>query len=118
MIKFPPWRIRLSGTPGSLRSIRLRGDIDGYLKPCTEDFTFIVPGRGGISGAYKGKQGMLELVGKAMAITDGTFSEEVEDVLASNEHAVVLALHRFTRHGASKDYRTAHVYDVREGRTR
>jgi ketosteroid isomerase-like protein len=51
-----------------------------------------------------------------MAITDGTFSEEVEDVLANDEHAIVLARHHFTRQGASKDYRTAHVYDVREGK--
>jgi uncharacterized protein len=93
-----------------------RGDIDGYLSPCTDDFRFIVPGRGGISGTYVGKQGLYELGGKAMAITDGTFREEVEEVLASDEHAVVLAWHHFTRQGASKDYRTAHVYDIRDGK--
>ncbi len=64
-----------------------RGDIDGYLRPCTEDFTFTVPGREGISGTYVGRQGLYELAGKAMAITDGTFREEVEEVLASDEHA-------------------------------
>ena len=93
-----------------------RGDIEGYLKPCNDEFAFIIPGSGGISGTYVGKQGLYELAGKAMAITDGTFHEEVEEVLASDEYAVVLARHRFTRQGASKDYRTAHVYDVREGK--
>jgi ketosteroid isomerase-like protein len=76
----------------------------------------IIPGSGGISGSYVGKQGLYELAGKAMALTDGTFHEEVEEVLASDEHAIVLARHRFTRQGASKDYRTAHVYDIREGK--
>jgi ketosteroid isomerase-like protein len=91
------------------------GDLDGYLKHCTDDFTFNVPGRGGISGIYVGKQGLYELAGKAMAITDGTFHEEVEEVLASDQYAVVLARHRFTRNSASRDYRTAHVYEIRGG---
>jgi ketosteroid isomerase-like protein len=93
-----------------------RGDVDGYLRSCTDDFTFNVPGRGGISGTWMGKQGLYELAGKAMAITGGTFNEEVEDVLANDRHAVVLARHRFTRDGASRDYRTAHVYEIREGK--
>jgi ketosteroid isomerase-like protein len=93
-----------------------RGDIDGYMQPCTEDFTFNVPGQGGISGTYTGKQGLYDLAGKAMAISGGTFHEEVEDVLANDHHAVVLARHRFTREGSSKDYRTAHVYMVSQGK--
>jgi uncharacterized protein len=93
-----------------------RGDIDGYLQPCAEDFTFHVAGHGGIAGTYIGRQGLYDLAGKAMAITDGTFREEVEDVLANDNHAVVLARHRFTRDGSFKDYRTAHVYDISEGK--
>jgi uncharacterized protein len=93
-----------------------RGDVDGYLKPCTDDFTFNVPGRSAISGAYVGKQGLYELAGKAMAITGGTFQEDVEAVFANDLHAVVLARHRFERDGAPRDYRTAHVYEIREGK--
>jgi len=51
-----------------------------------------------------------------MAISGGSFQEEVEDVLANDRHAVVLATHRFTRDGSVKEYRTAHVYEVRDGR--
>jgi hypothetical protein len=50
---------------------------------------------------------VCELAGKAMDITGGTLREEVEDVLANDSHAVVLAGHRFTRDGISKDYKTA-----------
>jgi ketosteroid isomerase-like protein len=50
-----------------------------------------------------------------MQISGGTFNEEVEDVLANDAHAVVLAVHRFTRDGAAKEYRTAHVYDIKDG---
>jgi ketosteroid isomerase-like protein len=93
-----------------------RGDIDAYLQPCAQDFAFHVPGNGGIAGTYSGRDGLYDLAGKAMGITDGTFQEEVEDVLANDHHAVVLALHRFTRGGTLREYRTAHVYDLREGK--
>jgi ketosteroid isomerase-like protein len=93
-----------------------RGDVDGYLVPCADDFSFHVPGSGGISGVYIGKQGLYDLARKAMQITGGTFHEEVEDVLANDQHAVVLARHRFTRDGAARDYRTAHVYDISGGK--
>jgi uncharacterized protein len=91
------------------------GDVDGYVAACTEDFSFHVPGENSLSGVYSGRPGVFDLAGRAMALSAGTFTEEVEDVLATDTHAVVLARHRFTRDGALKDYRTAHVYDVRDG---
>ena len=93
-----------------------RGDVDGYLHACSDDFTFNVPGHGGIAGSYRGKPGLYDLAKKAMEITGGTFEEVVEDVLANDQHAVVLALHRFTREGRAKQYRTAHVYAIRGGK--
>lgn len=93
-----------------------RGDVDGYLQPCTNDFTFHVPGRGGIGVTYIGKQGLYDLTGKAMEITGGTFQEIVEDILANDKHAVVLASHEFTRGGDLCHYRTAHVYDIEQGK--
>src|SRR5690349_1797157 len=72
-----------------------RGDIDGYLVPCASDFTFNVAGRGGICGVWAGRKGLRELAAKAMTISGGTFNEEVEDVLANDRHAVVLARHGF-----------------------
>ena len=93
-----------------------RGDLDGYLKACTEDWQFHVPGHGGIAGTFIGKTGLHALATKAMEITGGTFHEEVEDVLANDHHAVVLARHRFRRDGVPRVYRTAHVYEIRDGK--
>jgi hypothetical protein len=92
-----------------------RGDVDGYLQHCTQDFSFNVAGRGAIAGSWRGKEGLWELARQAMELTGGTFQEEVEDVLANDHHAVVLAQHRFTRDGQSKEYATAHVYEIRDG---
>ena len=93
-----------------------RGDLDGYLSACTDDWSFHVPGHGGIGGTYHAKAGLYELAGKAMDLTGGTFREDVEDVLANDQHAVVLARHYFVRDGQPKDYRTAHVYEIRDGK--
>jgi len=93
-----------------------RGDLDGFLKACTSDFTFHVPGHSAMAGSYRGQEGIYQLAGMVTDISGGTFQEEVEDVLANDNHAVVLAYHQFTRHGASKQYRTAHVYEVRAGK--
>jgi ketosteroid isomerase-like protein len=93
-----------------------RGDVNGYLAACAPDFVFNVAGRGGICGAWTGQKGMYELASKAMAISAGTFNEEVEDVLANDRHAVVLARHRLTREGSVKEYLTAHIYEVRDGK--
>jgi uncharacterized protein len=84
-----------------------RGDVDGYLRPCTNDFSFNIPGHGSIAGTWRGREGLYELARTAMEVTGGSFQEEVEDVLANDRHAVVLARHHFTRDGQSKDYRTA-----------
>jgi ketosteroid isomerase-like protein len=93
-----------------------RGDLDGYLSACTDDFMFCVPGHGSMSGSYVGRDGLNELAGKVMSISGGTFEEDVEDVLANDVHAVVLARHKLTRDGQTKDYRTAHVYEIRDGK--
>ncbi|MBV8820342.1 MAG: nuclear transport factor 2 family protein [Acidobacteriaceae bacterium] len=92
------------------------GDVDGYLQACTPNFRFNVPGQGALAGSYLGKEGLHDLARLAMDLTGGTFQEEVEAVLANDAHAVVLARHQFTRNRTAKEYRTAHVYEVRDGK--
>jgi ketosteroid isomerase-like protein len=116
LIRYRSCHTRWNRRFGVLTRLSEKGDIDGYLNACTDDFTFNVPGRSGISGIWVGRQGLYGLAGKVMTITGGTFREDVEDVLANDRHAVVLARHRFTRDGVSKDYLTAHVYEVRDGK--
>lgn len=93
-----------------------RGDLDGYFRACSEDWSFSVAGQGAIAGTYRGKQGLYELARKAMAATGGTFQEDVEDVLANDQHGIVFARHRFTRGGLQQEYRTVHVYEILNGK--
>jgi uncharacterized protein len=93
-----------------------RGDVDGYLSACSDDIVFHVPGSNALSGTYSGRQGIYDLAATAMSLSAGTFAEEVEDILGNGRHAVVLARHRLTRNGVSREYSTAHVYEIAGGK--
>lgn len=93
-----------------------RGDFQGYISNCTDDFVFNVPGKNRASGSYRGGDGIMQIVGKIGEVTGSQFEEIVHDVLANDEHGVVLATHRLTNGGKQKEYNTAHVYHIRDGK--
>ena len=95
-----------------------RGDLEGFFSYCTDDFVFrAAPGNNQVAGEYKGLGSLQELVGKIMTITGGKFEEIVHDVVANDEHGVVLVSHRLTRtDGAEHSYDAAHVYHLRDGK--
>jgi len=93
-----------------------RGDLDGFWQACREDFTFHVPGRSGIAGAFTGQAEFHRLITSVLELVGGRFEEVVEDVLANDHHGVVLTLQRFERYGMPKEYRTAHVYRIQDGK--
>ena len=93
-----------------------RGDLEGYLANCTEDITFSVPGRGQVAGQYSRADFGPGLIGKVMQVTNGTFKETVDDVIANHERGCVLATHEFDRDGKHFQYQTAHIYRIRDGK--
>jgi ketosteroid isomerase-like protein len=93
-----------------------RGDLEGYWAVCAQDFAFHIPGQNQVTGTYQGKEQFFGMIGRVMELTEGTFQEEVHDVLANDEHGVVLAIHRFERNSRSKEYRTAHIYHIHNGK--
>ncbi len=93
-----------------------QGDVEGYLKYCTDDITFHVPGRSEVAADYTREQFIPLLIGKVITLTSGTFRETVNDVVANDTRGVVLATHEFKREGKSFSYKTVHVYRIREGK--
>ncbi len=90
-----------------------RGDMDTVLSYCTEDIVFHVPGHNQVAGEYKGRDAFLEMVGKVMQLSGGTFREELLDALANDRHGVALAYHTLERSGKKHEYHTVHVWRVR-----
>ena len=96
------------------------GDMPGFLSGCTDDVRFTVPGPNQITHnepiAVFTKPTFSELVAPVMQLSGGTFSEEVVDVFANDEHGVLLLVHRLQRDGQPVEYRTADVVELRDSK--
>lgn len=92
-----------------------RGDLQGFLDACTDDVTFNVPGNTPASGTFTKGQFMDWITG-VLGATAGTFQEHVLDVFGNDQHAVLLLHHEFDRDGRHREYRTAHLCELRDGR--
>jgi ketosteroid isomerase-like protein len=93
-----------------------KGDIEGFLATCTDDVTFSVPGSNAMSGEWNREGFAGEFVQRLMGHTQGTFREEIVELVANDDHGVLLLDHHFERGGKAVDYRTAHVIAFRNGK--
>src|SRR5438477_7955337 len=92
-----------------------RGDMDALRNELfTADIVWHQGGRNQTSGDYRGVDAVVGLFGKLFQLTDGTFRVEIHDVLASEDHVVVLARATAQRGGkAGKDGNYPHVCQFR-----
>lgn len=91
------------------------GDLGGFLDGCTDDVVFAVPGYASVSGTYR-RDEFTPWMTDTIAKTGGTFKEDVIDVVANDEHGVVLLVHHFYRDGDQHEYQTAHLVEFRDGK--
>ena len=91
------------------------GDMEAVLGLFTDDVVWHIPGRNQISGDYRGKEEVGGFFGKLMELTNGTFRVEVHDILANDEHGVVLAKLTGERNGRTLNANDAQVWHIREG---
>jgi ketosteroid isomerase-like protein len=94
-----------------------RGDMDALRKFWTEDIRYHVPGRGPLAGDYEGPEQVLQMFARLFELTGGTFSAELHDVLANDEHAVALATVRAERAGKQLTDLAVQTYHIRDGKT-
>lgn len=80
------------------------------------DIVWHSPGRGPVSGDYRGADAVIGLFVKQFELTDGTFKVEVHDFLATDDHAVAIATLSGQRGGRSITDQYAHVCHFRDGR--
>jgi uncharacterized protein len=85
-----------------------------FLAP---DITYHVPGKSPIAGDYHGVDEVLGFFGKIFEITGGTFSVELHDVLANDEHAVALSPASGQRPGKTYHDNSVLVFHIKDGKT-
>jgi hypothetical protein len=75
-----------------------------------------VPGRNAIAGEYQGKDQVMEYVRWRRALVGNTFEITVEDVLANDEHGLVIARGSAVRGDNSVSWRAHGLYRFEHGR--
>ena len=94
-----------------------RGDLD-YLRNemFADDVVFHAPGDNPLAGDYKGIDEVFGFFGKLVQESGGTFSLEIHDLLANDEHAVGLHTAHAEREGKTLRDNNTLVFHVRDGK--
>jgi uncharacterized protein len=93
-----------------------KGDIETFLSLHTDDTIVHFPGRGPLAGDYKGKDGVAQMFQKQMQMLDGPPEIMSHDILANDEHFVVLNNVRGTRKGKTLEQQQVVVGHARDGK--
>jgi uncharacterized protein len=93
-----------------------RGAIAEAMGFYADDVVLHYPGRNQLSGDYVGRPAVLELMGRVMQLTAGSFRPEIHDILASDAHVAALVSVRAKREGVQAEWRSVDVFHVRHGK--
>lgn len=92
------------------------GDMEAFAGLLDEDAVFHFPGRGPLAGDHQGKGQVLATLAKQGELSGGTFRVEVHDVLANDEHAVLLVRARAERGGKMWNDNGLLVFHTKNGK--
>jgi ketosteroid isomerase-like protein len=92
------------------------GDIPAVLAVFDADIEWIVPGRGGLAGTYKGSDGVVTFFTELAERSGGTFTLDVIDLMESGDRVVAVVRERATRGEQSLDVVNLHYWDMRDGK--
>ena len=94
-----------------------RGDMDALRdKFFTQDVRYHVTGRSPLGGDYEGVDQVLQFFARVFEMSGGTFSFELHDVLANDEHAVALVTVRGERAGKQLNDNMVQISHLRDGK--
>ncbi len=95
-----------------------RGDIPAVMKALADDVLWHVPGRGPISGDYRGHAEVLGFFKHFMELSAGTFRVVVDDVLAKGDRVIVLVTESASRNGRQWSSPQVHAWTVQGGKAK
>lgn len=83
-----------------------------------EDAVWTVPGRGVMSGVFRGREEIFRFLARLPKETDGTYGSELRDVMASDERAAALYRARGTRRGRTLELDQVLLFRIEGGLVR
>jgi uncharacterized protein len=94
-----------------------RGDLDALRHQYfAEDIRYHIPGRSPLAGDYEGVAQVLEMFGRLLELSGGTFRVDLHDVMANDEHAAALLTMRGERAGRQLQNNTVLTSHIRDGK--
>jgi hypothetical protein len=93
-----------------------KGDMATIAALFSEDAVYHVPGSHLLSGDHRGRDAVLGVLAKLGELSGGTLSIDVHEVLATDDHGVVLHWERASRQGKQLDSLETVVYHLRGGK--
>jgi ketosteroid isomerase-like protein len=82
------------------------------------DAIWTVPGTGSMAGTFTGREEIFAFLGRLPKETDGTYSSELIDVLASDDRAAALYRARGERSGRTLDLEQVLLFRIEDGLVR
>jgi len=93
-----------------------RGDMAGVFARFANDILWHVPGRGPLSGDYRGHAEVRAFFQRFMELSGGTFRLSIDNVFARGNQVVVLSTQSAERGGTRWSSPQVEVWTVKEGR--
>jgi uncharacterized protein len=93
-----------------------KGDMEGFLNLHTDDTVVHFPGRGPMAGDHRGKDGVAQMFQQQMQILDSPPQIENHDILANDDHVVVLNKTWGTRNGKTLELNQVVVMHIKGGK--
>ena len=91
-------------------------DIETFLSLHTDDVVLHFPGRSPMAGDHRGKGEMAQLFQRQMEILDSPPEIENHDILANDDHTVVLNKTRASRGGQILEQNQVVVIHIKNGK--
>jgi len=93
-----------------------QGDIPAVLALFDEDIAWHVPGRSPLSGDYRGRNGVLGFLTKAMELSSGTLRVAADEVVADGDRVVLLSTVTAERLGRALSAPEVHCWRLVNGK--
>ena len=92
------------------------GNLDVLLDALADDIVWEDSSLGPLAGRYHGKEAVGAFFGKMFEVYRGTLRLDVLDVVANDDHGVVLTRERGKVGEEAVNWRGVHIWTFREGR--
>ena len=89
-----------------------KGDMETIAGLFAPDIKWNISGRSSLSGTYSGQDEVFAFFARLVDETGGTFAIDIHDILASDDHVVVLVRESATRGDKSAEVEEAHVWHL------